>query len=112
MATTTTYSKQVLEAATLNTFTSGTQVLPDVLGLSNGNFVSAYNTVGSFILVDFFDSTANAIGSFKIPYLCGTVGTGQPSLTQLANGNVVVAWLDNQAGDEGIKATIYNQNGI
>lgn len=107
-----TYSFAQTKSVVLNSFTSGTQSLPEVLGLSNGGFVSAYNG-GGFILLDFFDANQNIIGSFKTPYndSTNTSAPGQPSLTQLANGNIVVTWYDSFSGDTGIKASIYTPNG-
>jgi len=88
---TVTYSRIELSSTTLNTYTSGTQKLPDILGLTNGGFVTAYNTDDNFDLLNFYDANGAVVGGFQIPYGSGnTTPQGQPSLTQLSNGNVVV----------------------
>ncbi|WP_421590992.1 beta strand repeat-containing protein [Shinella sp. M27] len=97
----------------VNTFTSGTQILPDVLGLDNGGFVAAYNTAsGNFILLNFYDADSNQVGGFRIPYDdANTEPPGKPSLTKLANGNVLVVWDDNNPAESAMLGRIFDQNG-
>ena len=97
----------------VNTFTPGNQVLPDVLGLDNGGFVAAYNTfVGNFILLNFYDADSNPVGGFRIPYDdANTEPPGKPSLTKLANGNVLVVWDDNNPAETELVGRIFDQNG-
>jgi Ca2+-binding RTX toxin-like protein len=97
----------------VNTFTPGTQILPDVLGLDNGGFVAAYNTVsGNFILLNFYDADSNQVGGFRIPYDdANTEPPGKPSLTKLANGNVLVVWDDNNPAETAMLGRIFDQNG-
>ena len=97
----------------VNTFTSGTQIMPDVVGLDNGGFAVAYNTAsGNFILLDFYDANSNAVGSFRIPYDdANTEPPGKPSLTKLTNGNVLVVWDDNNPAETGMLGRIFDQNG-
>nr|WP_298095993.1 calcium-binding protein [uncultured Shinella sp.] len=97
----------------VNTFTPGNQILPDVLGLDNGGFVAAYNTAnGNFILLNFYDANSNAVGGFQIPYDdANTEPPGKPSLTKLANGNVLVVWDDNNPAETAILGRIFDQNG-
>ncbi|MCT7662441.1 beta strand repeat-containing protein [Shinella kummerowiae] len=97
----------------VNTFTPGNQVLPDVLGLNNGGFVAAYNTVsGNFILLNFYDADSNQVGGFRIPYDdANTEPPGKPSLTKLANGNVLVVWDDNNPAETAMLGRIFDQNG-
>lgn len=97
----------------VNTFTPGTQILPDVLGLDNGGFVAAYNTAsGNFILLDFYDADSNQVGSFRIPYDdANTEPPGKPSLTKLANGNVLVVWDDNNPAESELIGRIFDQDG-
>lgn len=97
----------------VNTFTPGTQILPDVLGLNNGGFVAAYNTAnGNFILLNFYDANSNQVGSFRVPYDdANTEPPGKPSLTKLANGNVLVVWDDNNPAESAMLGRIFDQNG-
>ncbi|MGQ3280416.1 MAG: calcium-binding protein, partial [Shinella sp.] len=97
----------------VNTFTPGTQILPDALGLDNGGFVAAYNTAsGNFILLNFYDANSNQVGGFRIPYDdANTEPPGKPSLTKLANGNVLVVWDDNNPAETAMLGRIFDQNG-
>ena len=114
MTVTTTFNNTTTKAQFgVNSFTSGTQVLPDVVGLDNGGFACAYNTVsGNFILVDFYDANSNQVGGFRIPYDdANTEPPGKPSLTTLANGNVLVVWDDNNPAETKMLDRIFDQNG-
>ncbi|MCR6500153.1 calcium-binding protein [Shinella sp. CPCC 101442] len=97
----------------VNTFTPGNQIFPDVLGLDNGGFAAAYNTAsGNFILLNFYDANSNQVGGFRIPYDdTNTEPPGKPSLTKLANGNVLVVWDDNNPAETFMLGRIFDQNG-
>ncbi|EAB6718136.1 hypothetical protein DUP91_27860, partial [Salmonella enterica subsp. enterica] len=113
MAITTTYSTQTLVSEfQVNTWTSNNQLLPDSVGLDNGGWVTAYNNDGNFVLLNFYDADGVAVGGFDIPYSGGTSGAGQPSITKLANGNVLVIWDENEAGNEGLSGRIFSQDGV
>ncbi len=94
-----------------NSYTSGDQWTPEVLGLSNGGFVSAYvnQAANPFIRLNFYDADFNLIGTdqsvddFNVQ--------GQPSLTELANGNVLVVWANNSGDDFGLQARLFSQDG-
>src|SRR5260370_41017839 len=117
MALTTTYSRANIAGKTdfqTNTFIGDDQVSPDVLGLSNGGFVSAYNnTNGRFMLLDFYDAQFNHIGTFQQPYDVppNTFAIGQPSLTQLTNGNVLGVWEDDVVASPGLRGHLFSPTG-
>ena len=101
-----------------NTFTLGPQLAPDALGLSSGGFVTAYNNVSltsGLILLDFYDAGFQSVGSVSIPFddSATTDAAGEPSVTQLANGNVLVVWDEqNDTNSEaGIKGALFTQTG-
>ncbi len=101
-----------------NSFTPGPQMLPDALHLANGGYVIAYNNHDSsdgYILLDFYDGNSNRTNSHVIaPYntLANTSAVGTPSLTQLADGNVVVVWTNVDPGNLGTRAAIFTQRGV
>jgi len=113
MAVTTTYNRiSLLSNFQTNTFPTGDQLSPDVFGLPNGGFVSAYNNVvGSQVLLSFYDASFNLVGGTSVPCALPTSASGQPSLALLANGNVLVTWDDDAAGDAGLKGAVLSQNG-
>src|SRR5258706_11119558 len=120
MTLTVTYSRTDLKSDfQTNTWTDLDQFAPDVLGLLNGGFVAAYNnlngTPNTFPVLSFYDASFNAIGHFRgeHPYAAATSTTaaGQPSLTQLANGNVFVVWDNNDPGDAGLRGHLYSPAG-
>ena len=116
-----TYSLETLESQIqANSWETDDQLAPDVLGLSNGGYVVAYNNVDAsngYILLDFYDAAGHSSG-FSIPYTVDGTNTfdstdavGAPSLAQLSNGNVVVVWADSNATSAGIRATIFSETG-
>src|SRR5688572_21372250 len=103
---------------TANTHTLSDQLAPDALGLSDGGFAVAYNNgsvTNGLILLDFYDSELNHVGGVGIPFdsTATTDAIGEPSLTELANGNVLVVWDENNdgAGEAGIKGALFEQDG-
>ena len=60
MVATVTYQLETIQTEfRANTYTSGNQLAPDVLGLSNGGYVVAYNNDPlsyGFILLNFYDA--------------------------------------------------------
>ncbi len=115
MAVSVTYSlESTLNETIANTYTTYDQLLPDVTGLSNGGYVVAYNNrdaTDGFMGLNFYDADSNVIGTYKLPYSAPHSGIGEPSITQLSNGNVLVVWDENQAGEEGLKGQLFTDTG-
>ena len=111
MSLTSTYSHLATKTEfQANSFEPGDQLLPEVTGLSNGGFAVAYNNnnvADGFVLVDFYDAAHNPVGTFKIPFDAATQALGQPQMIELDNGNVLVTWKDDVAGDVGVKGHLY-----
>ena len=102
---------------TANSFIGGPQMLPDVLHLSSGGFVVAYNNhdaADGYIFLDFYgyEGSYSSNGP-KAPYntLATTSASGAPSLAQLENGNVVVVWNDAGPANPGIRGALFTQYG-
>src|SRR3954454_19015223 len=113
-----TYNRGINSNSPTNSWSFKNQFLPDILGLSNGGFVAAYDNDsvnpgdGDFILLNFYDINASALGSYQVPYSPGTSAFGQPSLAQLANGNVLTVWEDDFASDPGLRGRLYTPDGF
>jgi Ca2+-binding RTX toxin-like protein len=104
MAITTTYT---LETAVPELIANGSQTASQfgstVVGLPNGGFAVAYGNdlaTGATPHVSFFNADGTAVsgpnGTFSIPYkgeASGVQMLGQPSLSLLPDGNVLVTWL-------------------
>jgi Ca2+-binding RTX toxin-like protein len=112
----TTYTKAMFR---LNSATFDTPDAHDILGLSGGGFVVAYamdDPTEGRLFLNFYDAAHNAIGGAVVPNEnpAGQTDTmGQPRLTELANGNVLVVWDENNdfESDAGLKGHIYTQTG-
>ncbi|MDQ6432507.1 calcium-binding protein [Mesorhizobium sp. LHD-90] len=115
MATTSTYAHVFVKPEfQANSFETGNQLRPDVTGLSNGGFAVVYNNgilADGEVLVDFYDAGNERIGSFKVPYENGTMAAGQPQITELANGNVLVTWIDAEAPILNLRGRIFEADG-
>ena len=118
MTTTSSFSLSTVRSEfTANSFTGGSQMLPDVLALSSGGFVVAYNNQNSndgYVFLDFYDSDGNRINeTARAPYdaLATTSAAGAPSMTQLADGNVLVAWANHDPANLGIRAALFTPSG-
>src|SRR5262245_24802704 len=96
-----------------NTYKTLSQQLPDSLGLSNGGFVGAYNNPDGAIRLDFYGANLAPIGAARFPADNGVTSkaVGQPSLTQLANGNVLVVWDEDAPGSPGLRGHLYTATG-
>jgi Ca2+-binding RTX toxin-like protein len=94
-----------------NSFETGDQLVPNVVGLSNGGFVVAYHSgtlnTGT-VEVDFYNAAHERIGTFKTPYDGAITAEDQPQVILLDNGNVLVAWRD---ASEGLRGHLYSQGG-
>jgi Ca2+-binding RTX toxin-like protein len=125
MATTVTYNTVLVGGESngdfqTNTFELLNQLAPDALGLSGGGFVSAYNSESlsnGFITLNFYSPAQKVIGTHRFAFDSDSDAVGQPKLTELANGNVLVVWDDDNSGDSGdqaagMRAAIFQPNGV
>jgi hypothetical protein len=99
-----------------NSYAPGTQINPDVLALADGGFAVAYITENAgadnnYILVNFYDAAYNANGSARVPYSGIVEAVGEPSLTQLASGNVLLVWTDDETVAPDIRGALFRPNG-
>ncbi|WP_394889493.1 calcium-binding protein [Mesorhizobium sp. AaZ16] len=97
-----------------NTFVTWKQWTPDVLGLSNGGYVVAYNNGPDFgwaMKLDFYGADGLLLAGAVTPNAGSTAAGGEPSLTELDNGNVLMIWDDNSSGNLGQQATIFSSTG-
>ena len=118
MAVTVTFSNAIVQGDfQTNTYETNDQLSPDVLGLSNGGFVCAYNNdVGPVTqnALNFYDADRNVIGSYQAAAdSFDTDAIGQPKLAQLTNGNVLVVWDDNNTTNSGagLRGSIFTATG-
>jgi Ca2+-binding RTX toxin-like protein len=118
MTVTSTYSRlPVKPEFTANTFTTGDQLASDVLHLSSGGFVVAYNNhdvANGFVLLDLYRPDHQHIVQRQAygGAANDSSAIGEPSLTELSNGNVLVVWDDNNPASLGAKATIFTPTGV
>jgi Ca2+-binding RTX toxin-like protein len=109
---TVTYVKSDFTQFNLNAYTTGIQQYPDILSLKGGGFVVAYNNGGDFLSLDFYDASGAIVGTTQVPASAATTApSGQPSLTQLADGNVVVIWDETQLSSNTLKGAMYSSTG-
>ncbi len=114
MVVTSTYSKTTTGQLIANTWTTGDQLLPDVTGLTDGGYVVTYNNYDAtdgFVMLNFFDADNDVVGNYIIPYDGDTSAFGQPSITQLASGKVLVVWDENDATSPGLKGALFAADG-
>ncbi len=107
----------------VNTQTTGTQNAMSVTALANGNFIVTWqdasgtlgDTSGTSIKAQIFDAAGAKIGA---EFLVNTVtdqGQANPTVTELSDGSIVIAWRDN--GPAGtvpfqlIRAQVLNPDG-
>ena len=83
-----------------------------------GGFVIAYNNAevfDGFIALNFYDADREVIGGHQLAHATGgqTSAYGQPKLTELADGSVLVVWDDDDANlsKAGPRGSIYSQAG-
>jgi hemolysin type calcium-binding protein len=100
-----------------NSVTTFSQLAPDALGLSNGGFVVAFNNgniANGLIQLDFYDGQGlHVTAGTPFDSAATTDAVGEPSLTELANGNVLVVWDENNdtGSQAGIKGALFTQAG-
>ncbi|MEQ1956065.1 hypothetical protein [Mesorhizobium sp. CN2-181] len=115
MAVTSTYTRTIIKSEfQANSFETGNQLAPDVTGLSNGGFAVAYNNgniSNGEVLVDFYDAAHERMGTFNVAYFGATDAVGQPQVTELANGNVLVTWVDAEAPLLNLRGHLFQSDG-
>jgi hypothetical protein len=90
----------------INTFTTGIQSRPSVVGLSDGNFVVVWesnSTDGSGYGI--YGQRANATGTLGSQFLVNSFTTNDqryPSIASLFNGTFVVTWQSNLQDGSGL----------
>jgi VCBS repeat-containing protein len=105
----------------VNSQTANVQSQPAATALSSGGFVISWtdsssaggDSSGTAVKAQLFDSTGAKIGSEFLVNSSLTGDQSAPSLTGLASGGFVAAWVD-QNGDgssDGIKAQIFDSSG-
>ena len=115
------YAQQFFNNATkfgsefqVNTDTAGDQASPAIVGLSNGDFVIAWNGSGqddsSGIYAQRFSSNATRIGNQFLVNSYINNAQYLPAMTTLANGEFVIAWSGVGANGLGIYAQRFAPN--
>lgn len=85
----------------VNAVTSGDQLLPDIIALRNGGFAIVHNDQrGSpaTVKLGIFDNDGNQVGTESTVAAGFSNGQWAPSLSELADGRIVVTWVP-QNGD-------------
>jgi Ca2+-binding RTX toxin-like protein len=84
----------------------------DLVGLASGGFAIADRGTGGVTATKFsiFDSSGTAIVSNADASADIGGSHGATAITQLSNGNIVVAWYDSDGGGVGYR--IFNSNGV
>lgn len=108
----------------VNTETNGNQQQQAIIGLSNGGFAVAWaDASGRGVDTDYygvklqlFSANGTKIGGEKLVNSTTLAGQMAPSLSLLADGNLVVSWADysgaaSEAGTSGIKGQIFDGDG-
>lgn len=116
--TTTEYNITTLESQfRANGYQTYDQFGPSVTALADGGFVVLYgndNDVAvdnDFPLLTFYDADYNMVGTFEIPYTGSPTNmAGDPSITTLSNGNIVVTWDEENSADD-VVGTILDSSG-
>jgi Ca2+-binding RTX toxin-like protein len=115
MTVTSTYSRETINELVANTYTTGDQHRSDVLWLSNGGMVVAYNNhdvADGFVLLDFYGPDGqHVVRRAAYSALNTTSAFETPSLMQLPNGYVFVAWADVNGPNPGVKYSAYSPTG-
>ena len=98
-----------------NTSTTGDQRTPDALGLSGGGYVVANNSdrgvTGGRVVLDFYDAAGNHAANMGGDTNLISNAIDDPTLIELANGNVVVIWEDDSAVNPGVYARFFTSSG-
>jgi len=114
MTVTSTYSLADINEFVANTYTTGAQNWSDVLYLSNGGFVVAYNNnvLGDdFVMLDFYGADGQHIVQRQAyKNIASASAFEAPALMQLSNGEVQVIWVDHGT-TPGLKVSTFTATG-
>ena len=106
------------EITTINTITDDTQTIPSITRLSNGLFVVTWTSTLSDVnhSTDIRGQIVDANGFFKLgpEFLVGTTEVGSQlfsDVVPLADGKFMVIYTTDAAGNEPLRAQMFNSNG-
>ena len=109
MTVTTTYTLQSVRSEfTANNVATGDQFLSNVTGLANGGYALTYGSGAAPQLTVYNTATGAANALFNPAGDANVDMQGEPVITQLKNGNIIVVWKEGAGGDNDMLATIYN----
>ena len=106
-----------------NTTTTNSQSQPTITALANGRFVVAWTDLSQTggdtsqyaIRAQVFNADGSTLGAEFLVNTTTALGQINPTVTGLANGRFVVAWVTSQTGadnsDTTIRAQVFNANG-
>ena len=109
----------------INTYQDNWQRSSNVLALRDGGFVVTWESyfnnyddgpVTTYVAAQFYDANGLPVGGEKIMRALDGGHSGDPQLTQLANGNIVFTWIENPddaifTGDSYIAGQVFSADG-
>ncbi len=102
----------------VNAYTTGNQLYPEILLLSNGSFVICWSSndwygAGSEIYAQLFTSNGNKVGTEFQVNTCTDNNKLGPDLVSLSNGGFVICWssIGQDGSGHGIYAQLFSSNG-
>lgn len=102
----------------VNSTAAGGQTVPKVVSLDGGGFLAVWQSAdagdgaGNLIRGRLFDASGAALGA---DFVINTTGAGDqeaPSVSVLANGDIVVAWETDDGGTGGIRAIVIDPDDL
>jgi Ca2+-binding RTX toxin-like protein len=112
------YQRQIVEPEFVaNGFIGGDQRASDVLALSNGGFVVAYNNhdiTDGFIVLDFYDSNhehVRTVNAYQDGASNDKSAFEAPSLIEWPGVGIVVVWANVNGGSPGVRASFFTPTG-
>ena len=107
-----------LDEFLVNTSTTGDQKTPAVASLANGGFVvvwtdlsGVHDASGAGVVAQRYDNDGVPVGPEIQVNVVETNAQENPSVTGLTNGDFVVTWEDNRAGNTDIWARLFDVDG-
>jgi hypothetical protein len=98
----------------VNSYVNGTQDAPYALGLSNGNFIIAWNSIlpdgtRQGVYSQMFDSSGAKFGEEFLINPSNTSSQANPALAQISDGSFTAVWQANQDGSGwGVYGQLYS----